>query len=38
MTTTSAVADNGVNVGALPGARDTLTETLAAVKFEWCAT
>jgi len=38
MTTTSAAVDNGVNVGALLEAREALTETPAAAKFEWRAT
>jgi uncharacterized OsmC-like protein len=38
MTTTQVSVDNGVNVEALLGAREALTETPAAAKFTWRAT
>lgn len=38
MSTTTATADNGVNVEALLGTREALTETPEAVKFAWRAT
>src|SRR5262245_50789707 len=37
MTTTKQPVDNGVNVEALLGARQALTETPAAAKFKWRA-
>jgi uncharacterized OsmC-like protein len=37
MTTTESPVDNGVNVEALLGAREALTETPAAAAFEWRA-
>jgi uncharacterized OsmC-like protein len=37
-TTPAAVADNGVDVGALLGAREAMTATPAAAKFTWRAT
>lgn len=38
MTTISTAVDNGVNVEALLGAREALTETPAAAAFKWRAT
>ena len=38
MTSTSTVVNNGVNVEALLGAREALTEAPAAAKFQWRAT
>lgn len=38
MTTTETPVDNGVNVEALFGAREALTETPEAAKFQWRAT
>ena len=38
MTSISTVVDNGVNVEALLGAREALTETPAAAAFKWRAT
>jgi uncharacterized OsmC-like protein len=38
MTSISTVVDNGVNVEALLGAREALTETPAAAVFKWRAT
>ena len=38
MTTNSTAVDNGVNVEALLGAREALTETPAAAAFKWRAT
>jgi uncharacterized OsmC-like protein len=38
MTTTKAKVDNGVNVEALLGARQALTETPEAARFKWRAT
>lgn len=38
MTTTETPVDNGVNVEALLGAREALTETPEAAKFQWRAT
>lgn len=37
MTTTTAPVDNGVNVEALLGAREAMTETPAAAQFQWRA-
>ena len=37
-TTTDKTVDNGVNVEALLGAREALTETPAGAKFQWRAT
>jgi len=38
MTTQTTIADNGVNVAALLGAREALTATPAAAAFKWRAT
>jgi uncharacterized OsmC-like protein len=38
MSTSETVVDNGVNVEALLGAREALTETPEAAKFQWRAT
>ena len=38
MTSTSTAVNNGVNVEALLGAREALTEAPAAAKFQWRAT
>ncbi len=38
MTTTETPVDNGVNVEALLGAREALTETPEGAKFQWRAT
>jgi uncharacterized OsmC-like protein len=38
MTTTETPVDNGVNVQALLGAREALTETPEGAKFQWRAT
>jgi uncharacterized OsmC-like protein len=38
MTTTSKPVDNGVNVGALLGAREALSKAPEAAKFQWRAT
>jgi uncharacterized OsmC-like protein len=38
MTTTNKPVDNGVNVGALLGAREALSKTPEAAKFQWRAT
>ena len=38
MTTTNKPVDNGVNVGALLGAREALTKAPEAAKFQWRAT
>ena len=37
MTTTATQVDNGVNVEALLGARQALTDTPAAAQFKWRA-
>jgi len=38
MLATNAVADNGVNVGALLGAREALATAPEAARFRWRAT
>ena len=38
MSDTNAAVNNGVNVEALLGAREALTETPAAAAFKWRAT
>ena len=38
MTTTETPVNNGVNVEALLGAREALTETPEAAKFQWWTT
>ena len=38
MATTNKAVDNGVNVGALLGAREVLSKAPEAAKFQWRAT